>query len=134
MTPNLQEALAFYCAIGFRLSDYVVPPDSEEPFFVFQRRQPSRHLAAASQTRVLHVAYTVPETSFLMVAADHLARAGMAENVEFGPARHFSPGLARLLLVRIIRIHRERLFSEYQHDTSNSDGWDRMRTMGDEHG
>ena len=43
--------------------------------------------------RIHHFAYTVPETVQLMTAADLLVRADMADQVEFGPARHFSPGL-----------------------------------------
>ena len=103
LTPKVPECLEFYVRMGFRLSEYVVAPDSEEPVFVFLQRKGNPHdivFAKAEGPRIHHFAYTVPETVQLMTAADLLVRAGMAGQVEFGPARHFSPGLARFLYLR----------------------------------
>ena len=50
-----------------------------------------------------------------MSTADLFVRAGFASQVEFGPARHFSPGLARFLYLRDPDGHRVELFpTHYQ--------------------
>ena len=103
LTPQVGKCLTFYAGMGFRLSEYVVAPDSEEPVFIFLQRKGNPHdivFAKAEGPRIHHFAYTVAETVQLMTAADLLVRAGMANQVEFGPARHFSPGLARFLYLR----------------------------------
>lgn len=88
-------------------------------------------------------------------AAGHVGNLGRTPHalVEFrsaGAAVDVGPGLlvvsARAIVlaghllnsfVRNSESRRERLFSRYQHDTNKntnkSDGWDRMRTNGDEH-
>ena len=116
-TPEVQSCLDFYSAIGFRLSEYVVD-DAENAMMVFLQRKGNPHdvvFANGAGPRLHHVAYTVPETQNLMTAADLFVRAGCGEQVEFGPARHFSPGLARFLYVRDPDGHRVELFpSHYQ--------------------
>jgi catechol 2,3-dioxygenase len=118
LTPKIAESLAFYVAMGFRLSEYVVAPDGEEPTFVFLQRKGNPHdivFAKGDGPRIHHFAYTVPETVQLMTTADLLVRAGIAGQVEFGPARHFSPGLARFLYLRDPDGHRIELFpTHYQ--------------------
>ena len=118
VTPRVPECLAFYAAMGFRLSEYVVGDDGETPVMVFLQRKGNPHDMVFSQgpgPRLHHVAYTVPETRALMDAADIFVRAGHAGQVEFGPARHFSPGLARFLYLRDPDGHRVELFpSHYQ--------------------
>ena len=117
VTPQVQSCLDFYAAIGFRLSEYVVD-DDEEGLMVFLQRKGNPHdvvFAKGPGPRLHHVAYTVPETQNLMTAADLFVRAGCASQVEFGPARHFSPGLARFLYLRDPDGHRVELFpSHYQ--------------------
>jgi catechol 2,3-dioxygenase len=117
ITPNVEQCLAFYTAMGFRLAEYVVKPDGEL-MMVFLNRKGNPHdiaFAVGAGPRLHHVAYTVPETHHLMDAADLFVRAGYADAVEFGPARHFSPGLARFLYLRDPDGHRVELFpSHYQ--------------------
>jgi len=117
ITPNVAECLDFYTAMGFRLAEYVVGSDGELRM-VFLNRKGNPHdiaFAVGSGPRLHHVAYTVPETHHLMEAADLFVRAGHADAVEFGPARHFSPGLARFLYLRDPDGHRVELFpSHYQ--------------------
>ena len=117
VTPEVQPCLDFYNAIGFRLSEYVVD-DAEDPVMVFLQRKGNPHdvvFAKGPGPRLHHVAYTVPETQNLMTAADLFVRAGFGDQVEFGPARHFSPGLARFLYLRDPDGHRVELFpSHYQ--------------------
>ena len=118
LTPKIVECLAFYVRMGFRLSEYVVAPDSEQPVFIFLQRKGNPHdivFANGPGPRIHHFAYTVPETVHLMTTADLMVCAGMAGQVEFGPARHFSPGLARFLYLRDPDGHRVELFpSHYQ--------------------
>ena len=117
VTPEVQLCLDFYGAMGFRLSEYVVD-DGENPLMVFLQRKGNPHdvvFANGPGPRLHHVAFTVPETQNLMTAADLFVRAGCGGQVEFGPARHFSPGLARFLYLRDPDGHRVELFpSHYQ--------------------
>lgn len=117
LTPNVQASLDFYVGMGFRLSEYVVSGD-EEGMMVFLQRKGNPHdivFANGPGPRLHHVAYTVPETQNLMTTADLFVRSGLASQVEFGPARHFSPGLARFLYLRDADGHRIELFpSHYQ--------------------
>jgi catechol 2,3-dioxygenase len=102
VTPQVHASLAFYMGMGFRLSEYVVD-DNEDAMMVFLQRKGNPHdivLANGPGPRLHHFAFTVPETQSLMTAADLFVRAGFADQVEFGPARHFSPGLARFLYLR----------------------------------
>lgn len=117
ITPFVQKCLDFYAAMGFRLSEYVVEGE-DDLLMVFLQRKGNPHdivFAKGPGPRLHHMAYTVPETQSLMLAADLFVRAGCAAQVEFGPARHFSPGLARFLYLRDPDGHRIELFpSHYQ--------------------
>ena len=117
VTPNVEACLDFYNSMGFRLSEYVVD-DTDELMMVFLQRKGNPHdvvFARGSGPRLHHVAYTVPDSQSLLTAADLFVRAGFGDQVEFGPARHFSPGLARFLYLRDPDGHRVELFpSHYQ--------------------
>ena len=118
VTPHVRECLEFYSGLGFRLSEYVVPPEGDGVLMVFLQRKGNPHdivFAQGAGPRLHHVAYMVPETQHLMATADLFVRAGRSAQVEFGPARHFSPGLARFLYLRDPDGHRVELFpSHYQ--------------------
>jgi catechol 2,3-dioxygenase len=104
--------------MGFRLSEYVLHEGGQKLLMVFLQRKGNPHDIVFTDSpgpRIHHLAYTVPETSYLMSTADLFVRAGFAAQVEFGPARHFSPGLARFLYLRDPDGHRVELFpSHYQ--------------------
>jgi catechol 2,3-dioxygenase len=118
ITPEIQSSLNFYSDMGFRLSEYVVDQADDGAMMVFLQRKGNPHdivFARGHGPRLHHVAYTVPETQNLMTTADLFVRAGHAAQIEFGPARHFSPGLARFLYLRDPDGHRVELFpSHYQ--------------------
>jgi catechol 2,3-dioxygenase len=118
LTPKVQDSLNFYNAMGFRLSEYVVHEGGEKLFMVFLQRKGNPHDIVFTDSpgpRLHHVAFTVPDTQTLLTTGDMFVRAGIAAQVEFGPARHFSPGLARFLYVRDPDGHRIELFpSHYQ--------------------
>ena len=116
VTPEVDASLLFYNEMGFRLSEYVV--SDEAMLMVFLQRKGNPHdivFAKGPGPRLHHVAFTVPDTQSLMLTADLFVRAGRATQVEFGPARHFSPGLARFLYLRDPDGHRVELFpAHYQ--------------------
>ncbi len=116
VTPNVRECLEFYNGMGFRLSEYVV--NDGELAMVFLQRKGNPHdivFAKREGPRLHHVAYTVPETSHLMHTCDLLVCQGREAQVEFGPARHFSPGLARFLYLRDPDGHRVELLPGHYH-------------------
>jgi catechol 2,3-dioxygenase len=118
LTPDVQASCDFYAEMGFRLSEYVVHGKTDKLAMVFLQRKGNPHdivFADAPGPRLHHFAFTVPDTQTLMVTADLCVRRGYADQVEFGPARHFSPGLARFLYLRDPDGHRIELFpSHYQ--------------------
>lgn len=113
LTPQVPAALEFYNGMGFRLSEYVVAEGTDVPVFVFLQRKGNPHdivFASSAGPRLHHLAYSVSETAFLHTTAELLVRLGQPDKVEFGPARHFSPGLARFLYLRDPDGHRVELF------------------------
>jgi catechol 2,3-dioxygenase len=118
LTPHVQECLAFYSGMGFRLSEYVLHEGGENLLMVFLQRKGNPHDIVFHDSpgpRLHHVAFTVADTQTLLTTAEMLVRAGFASQVEYGPARHFSPGLARFLYLRDPDGHRVELFpSHYQ--------------------
>ena len=117
VTEAVDASLRFYNGMGFRLSEYVVAED-DALLMVFLQRKGNPHdmvFARGAGPRLHHVAFMVPDTQSLMLAGDLFVRAGRGAQVEFGPARHFSPGLARFLYLRDPDGHRVELFpSHYQ--------------------
>ncbi|AMY71042.1 VOC family protein [Frigidibacter mobilis] len=118
LTPGVALALQFYMGMGFRLSEYVQPDDAPDPVFVFLQRKGNPHdvvFANRGTLQLHHIAYTVPDSAALIHTAELMVRRGEGDRVEFGPARHFSPGLARFLYIRDPDGHRIELFpSHYQ--------------------
>src|ERR1700691_2793516 len=65
LTPKIVESLDFYVGMGFRLSEYVVDPNNEEPVFIFLQRKGNPHdivFAKGDGPRIHHFSYTVPDT------------------------------------------------------------------------
>lgn len=118
LTPGVAEAMRFYMGMGFRMSEYVLPEGASDPVFIFLQRKGNPHdvvFANRGGLQLHHVAYTVADTAALIHTAELMVRRGEGDRVEFGPARHFSPGLARFLYIRDPDGHRVELFpSHYQ--------------------
>ena len=115
-TPQVGQALDFYMAMGFRLSEYIVPDEGGDPAFVFLQRKGNPHdivFAHGAGPRLHHTAFMVPETSHLMFACDALAENGFGRAVEFGPGRHYGPGYARFVYLRDPDNHRIELFTTH---------------------
>ena len=121
-TPKVHESLYFYNGIGFRLSEYVVAGDSLE--MVFLQRKGNPHDIVFSNRpgpKLHHFAMQVPETHYLMHVCDLLVGQDREGQIEFGPARHFSPGLARFLYLRDPDGHRVELFPSHYHTVDIED-------------
>ena len=108
--------------MGFRLSEYVVKGDSLEMIFLQRKGNPHDIVFAnSSGPRLHHCAYQVPETHHLMHVCDLFVVGDKEGQVEFGPARHFSPGLARFLYLRDPDGHRIELFPSHYHTVDIED-------------
>lgn len=115
--PQVQRACDFYAAMGFRISEYIVPNDASDTLaMVFMQRKGNPHdivFATGPGPRLHHMAFTVPEVSHLMLVSDVCAQHGFGKKVEFGPGRHFGPGLARFVYLRDPDGHRIELFPNH---------------------
>ncbi len=122
LTPRVRESLEFYNSMGFRLSEYVVKGDSLEMIFLQRKGNPHDIVFANSPgPRLHHCAFQVPETHHLMHVCDLMVLGDKEGQVEFGPARHFSPGLARFLYLRDPDGHRVELFPSHYHTVDIED-------------
>ena len=116
VTPNVQACLDFYNGMGFRLSEYVVADGNLEMIFLQRKGNPHDIVFANREgPRLHHLALQVPETNYLMHVCDLLVGQDREDQIEFGPARHFSPGLARFLYLRDPDGHRVELFPSHYH-------------------
>lgn len=120
LTPAVETAAAFWAALGFRTSEYIVEPDSKSLRAVFMQRKGNPHDLvfmkageSGAAARMHHVAFTCPEAHHLMHACDVLASAGFGDCVEHGPGRHFGPGYARFLYLRDPDGHRVEFFNNH---------------------
>ena len=122
VTPHVRKCLEFYNTMGFRLSEYVMAGDSLEMIFLQRKGNPHDIVFANREgPRFHHCAFQVPETHHLMHVCDLLVVGDKEAQVEFGPARHFSPGLARFLYLRDPDGHRIELFPGHYHTVDIED-------------
>ncbi len=115
LTPEVGRACEFYMGLGFRLSEYVSPDDSDALLFGFLQRKGNPHdivFASGAGPRLHHAAFSIPETYQLLYACDLAAELGFADNVEFGPGRH-GPGHALFVYFRDPDGHRIELFNTH---------------------
>jgi len=115
LAPDVPRACAFYAGIGFRLSEYICPDDSDELLFVFLQRKGNPHdivFANGSGPRLHHFAFTVSESARLFLACDMLGCIGFGKQIEHGPGRH-GPGHALFVYFRDPDGHRIELFNTH---------------------
>ena len=111
LTPRVPEALAFYAAMGFRLSEYLGPSE-EDIRGVFLQRKGNPHdivFFTGEGPRLHHFAYFSPEVHHLLRACDVAGVLGFGRDVERGPGRH-GPGHAMYVYFRDPDGHRVELF------------------------
>jgi catechol 2,3-dioxygenase len=115
LVPDVSRACAFYTGMGFRLSEYVCPDDSDELLFVFLQRKGNPHdivFANGSGPRLHHFAFMVAESSRLFQVCDVLSSLGFGRHLEHGPGRH-GPGHALFVYFRDPDGHRVELFNTH---------------------
>jgi catechol 2,3-dioxygenase len=115
LSPEVPRACEFYCGLGFRLSEYIAPDDSDVPLFVFLQRKGNPHdivFANGTGPRLHHAAFSVPDGNHILMACDIAGSYGFGANVEFGPGRH-GPGHALFVYFRDPDGHRIELFNTH---------------------
>ena len=116
VTQDVRPCLDFYNNIGFRLTEYVLADDELQMIFLQRKGNPHDLVfARRNGPRLHHVALQVPETHHLRHVCDLFVVGEREGQIEFGPARHFSPGLARFLYLRDPDGHRVELFPSHYH-------------------
>ncbi|MCR0985700.1 VOC family protein [Roseomonas populi] len=129
LTPEVGKALAFYNKLGFRLTEYIMPPGGEVLGGVFLQRKGNPHdivFFNGIGPRLHHFAYTVAEGANLLRACDVAGELGYGRKVERGPGRH-GPGHAMFVYFRDPAGHRIELFNTHYQvmDLENEPvGWD----------
>jgi catechol 2,3-dioxygenase len=115
LTPEVGRACAFYTDLGFRLSEYVCPDESDELVFVFLQRKGNPHdivFGNGTGPRLHHSAFSVSDASRLFLACDTLGCIGFGKRLEHGPGRH-GPGHALFTYFRDPDGHRIELFNTH---------------------
>jgi catechol 2,3-dioxygenase len=115
LVPDVPRACAFYAGMGFRLSEYICPDNSDELLFVFLQRKGNPHdivFANGTGPRLHHFAFTVSEAARLFQACDILGCLGFGKRLEHGPGRH-GPGHALFVYFRDPDGHRVELFNTH---------------------
>jgi catechol 2,3-dioxygenase len=113
--PDVQAALDFHMAQGFRLSEYIVADQYEELSGVFLQRKGNPHdlvFVNGTGPRLHHVAYTSLDAHTLLRACDVAGNLGYGRQVERGPGRH-GPGHALFVYFRDPDGHRIELFTTH---------------------
>ena len=115
LTPHVRKACEFYMSLGFRLSEYIAPPGSNDLRGVFLQRKGNPHDIVFFNGRgpqLHHFAFLVPEVHHLLHACDVAGQLGYGKTVERGPGRH-GPGHAMFVYFRDPDGHRCELFNTH---------------------
>lgn len=89
--PNVDEAVAFYNDIGFRVTEYTEDEDSKRLWAAWMHRKGGVHDMAFTNgrgPRLHHVAFWVPTPLNIIDLLDLMATTGYVGNIERGPGRH----------------------------------------------
>jgi catechol 2,3-dioxygenase len=115
LTPDVRKVCEFYTAAGFRLSEYIAPPDTFDLRGVFLQRKGNPHdivFFNGAGPRLHHFAFLAPEVHHLWYACDLAGELGLGASVERGPGRH-GPGHAMYVYMRDPDGHRVELFNTH---------------------
>jgi catechol 2,3-dioxygenase len=115
LVPGVQQSCDFYADMGFRVSEYIAPDDSDELLFVFLQRNGKPHdivFANGAGPRLHHFAFNVPEAYHIIHGCDVAASYGFGGNLEYGPGRH-GPGHALFDYFRDPDGHRVEIFNTH---------------------
>lgn len=112
---DVPKAMAFYMALGFRMTEYIgAEADSAPPAIWLQRKGATQDVVfnTGRGPQLHHFAFTVSGVENLIMAADIAAATGRAAAVERGPGRHGISG-ALFMYFRDPDGHRVELFTDH---------------------
>ena len=114
---NVDEAVAFYCEMGFRVTEYTEDEETGRLWAAWMHRKGGVHdIAFTNGTgpRLHHIAYWVPTPLAVIDVLDLMSTTGYLGHIERGPGRHGISN-AFFLYVRDPDGHRVELYcSDYQ--------------------
>lgn len=117
VTYDVQTATDFYSELGMRMSEYTAKDGTDELWGTWLEVKGNTHdlvFTNGRGPRLHHFAYTVPDASALLHAADVVGSLGYGQEIDRGPGRHGISN-ALFLYVRDPDQHRIELFtSHYQ--------------------
>jgi len=90
-SPNVDQSVAFYNSIGFRVTEYTEDEDSKRLWAAWMHRKGGVHDVAFTNgagPRLHHVAFWVPSPLNIIELLDLMSTTGWLANIERGPGRH----------------------------------------------
>jgi catechol 2,3-dioxygenase len=116
-SPNVDESVAFYNELGFRVTEYTEDAETGKLWAAWTHRKGGVHDMAFTNgrgPRLHHVAFWVPTPLNIIDLLDLMATTGYVGNIERGPGRHGISN-AFFLYVRDPDNHRVEIYcSDYQ--------------------
>lgn len=116
-SPNVDESVAFYNKMGFRVTEYTEDEDTGRLWAAWTHRKGGVHDIAFTNgrgPRLHHLAFWVPTPLNIVDLLDLMSTTGWVENIERGPGRHGISN-AFFLYVRDPDGHRIEIYcSDYQ--------------------
>ena len=90
-SPNVDESVAFYNSIGFRVTEYTEDEETKKLWAAWMHRKGGVHDMAFTNgagPRLHHTAFWVPTPLNIIDLLDLMSTTGWLANVERGPGRH----------------------------------------------
>lgn len=116
-SPDVDKAVVFYGAMGFRLTEYTADEETGRTWAAWMHRKGGVHdIAFTNGTgpRLHHVAFWVPTPLNIIDLLDLMSTSGYLANIERGPGRHGISN-AFFLYIRDRDGHRTEIYcSDYQ--------------------
>ena len=116
-SPNVDESVAFYNELGFRVTEYTEDEESGSLWAAWTHRKGGVHDIAFTNgrgPRLHHLAFWVPTPLNIIDLLDLMATTGYVSNIERGPGRH---GISNAFFLYILDPdgHRTEIYcSDYQ--------------------
>jgi catechol 2,3-dioxygenase len=114
-THDVQKATDFYSQLGMRLSEFTATDGTDELWGTWMEVKGNTHdlvFTNGRGPRLHHFAYTVPDATSLIHAADVTGSLGFGQEIDRGPGRHGISN-ALFLYVRDPDQHRIELFTTH---------------------
>ncbi|WP_156760825.1 3,4-dihydroxyphenylacetate 2,3-dioxygenase [Microbacterium karelineae] len=115
VTHDVQTATDFWAGLGMRMSEYTAKDGTDELWGTWLEVKGNTHdlvFTNGRGPRLHHFAYTVPDATALLHAADVAGATGFGEEIDRGPGRHGISN-ALFLYVRDPDQHRIELFTTH---------------------